>query len=503
MSLDNVRLKKSNFCFLFNDKKNNFAIFHSLSCKVIYGKKIIKDIFNHFLDYNTCKSFIQRSDPDKNRRLLHFLYNEGLIVKDDSKDNEIFNNLKNQVRKKIFLKTLYLSLTYKCNFNCSYCLSNNSIALQRDRNLDMNKDIAKMAADFYLNNIKEKGDKEVVFYGGEPLLNFRVLKFLVNYINKKEKLKLLNKDYKLSRFILCTNGSLIDKEKAKFIKGHNIYPTVTFDGDELIHNSVRKYKNGRGTYSNVLSGYKLLQRLNFPVGVTLTLGSHNVSKLKEFVELFAEKLKPYTMATNIVVDYEGGGNRYICDGNVLADNLIKAFRVARKKGVYLVKYLMDNRVKPFVEMMPRLKGCTGTGSRAMVLPDGTLAACAVFVNNSKVNLQNNPKVKDYIPEGIEYYSPFFKNQCKSCFAISCCGGGCPKCAEVRHGTFWALDDDYCVQSKKILEWLIWDLFSFLDKKRLTREKFLYPTMTDRRKVYGKIRVFKSPLDFQYTPNINK
>lgn len=508
MRLNNKKLKKSDFSFLFSDKKGYHAIYHSLSCEIIYGGKLLQDIFTHFIDYNTYKNFIKANrniKPSKLENFYNLLYEKGFILENDVEDSKIFNKLRKQVKDKQFIKTLYLSLTYRCNFRCSYCISNNSLALDKGNkisNLDMSKETARMAADYYLNNVKHEGDKEVVFYGGEPLLNFDVLKFLVGYINKRERIrKRKNKNYKKSRFILCTNGSLIDKEKALFIKRNNIYPAVTFDGDENTHNMVRKYANNKGTYKDVMAGYRILQRLNFPIGVTLTLGRYNVEKLAEFVKLFADKFKPSTMATNTMVDYEDGGNEYVCDGTILADNLIKAFKVAREEGMYLVKYVMDNRVKPFVEKLPRLKGCTGTGSRIMVLPDGALAVCAAYATNSKIKLQDNPATKDFIPPGIEYYSPFFKNHCRSCPAISCCGGGCPKSAEVRHGTFWEPDDDYCIQSKRFLRWLIWDLFSFLDKRKLAKKGFLYPTDRDRRKIYGNIKVYKSPLDFQYTPNI--
>ncbi|HPI67420.1 MAG TPA: radical SAM protein [bacterium] len=505
MNLDNKKIKNSNYSFLFNDKKGNYAIYHSLSCNIIYGDKILKDLFAFFSDYNRYKNFDQKNKSTK--KIYKILYQQGFLIENNIKDEKKLSDLQQQVRKKFFIKTLYLSLTYKCNLRCSYCISNNSVALDNNQKitpLNMDQKTAKMAADFYLKNVKAEGDKEVVFYGGEPLLNYKIMKFLVNYINQKEANKILkNKNYKKSRYILCTNGTLINNEVAKFLKENSIYPAVTFDGDEQTHDNVRKYANQKGSYADVLKAYKLLQKHNFPIGVTLTLGKHNIYNLDKFVKLFAQKLKPFTMATNIMVDYEGGGNEYVCEGNVLADNLIKAFKIARQKGLYLVKYVMDNRIKPFVEQKPRLKGCTGTGSRIMVLPDGSLSACMAYAKNSPTKLQDAPRVKDFIPTGIEYYSPFFKNECRACFAVSCCGGGCPKNAENKHGTFFALDDDYCIQSKKFLEWLIWDLFKIIAKKELKTKLFLIPKLEDRRKIYGKIKVFSNPLDFQYAPNIKQ
>jgi uncharacterized protein len=498
MNLIDKKFKNSNFSFLLSGSKGNYAIYHSLTCEIIYGGKNLKDLYTFFNSYNSYKYFYKM-----NNKLFNALSKKGFIVENDRKDKKIFSSLKSKTRQKSYIKTLYLSLTYKCNLKCSYCISNNSVALNAEQKvsaLDMTEEIARLAADFYLRNVKVEGDKEVVFYGGEPILNLKILKFLVNYINEKEKIRIhKNKKYKKSRYILCTNGTLINREVALYLKENNIYPAVTFDGDKTTHDRVRKYANQGGSYRDVLKAYRILQKLNFPIGVTLTLGSHNITKLPEYVKFFSRNLKPYTMATNIMIDYEGGGNKYVCDGRALSFGLIESFKVARKEGLYLVKYVMDNRVKPFVEKMPRLKGCTGTGSRAMILPDGTVSACMAFAKKSAVILQPETSKEDFLPAGINNFSPFLKNECNSCFAIACCGGGCPKNALNKHGTFSSLDDDYCLQSKNFLEWLIWDLFNFLDKSKLGTDEFLIPGIDERRKVYGKIKVSSSPLDFQYTP----
>ena len=504
MNINNKKLKNSDYCSIFSNKDGQYAVYHSLTCDIVYGGELLNKLFAHFSDYNTYQELDK--EDEKTKQLLTTLYQGGFLVANDKQDQKLLDSMQKQVKAKQFIKTLYLSITYKCNLRCKYCISNNDVALDGDKKLsfmDMDKDTAKQVVDYYLQHVVDEGDKEVVLYGGEPLVNYEVLKFMVEYIEEKESAKIKkNKDYKRSRFILCTNGTLINKEKAAYLKEHRIYQAVTFDGDQLAHDNVRVYANGQGTFEDVVKAYRNLQELDFPIGVTLTLGSHNVDKVADFVELFAKKLQPHTMATNIMIDYDDGGNPYVCEGNTLADNLIKAFEVARKHGMYLVKYVMDNRIKPFVEKQPRLKGCTGTGSRIMVLPDGSLSACMAYANNSSVKVKDNPKVEEFLPTGIKTYSPFLKQQCRYCPAISCCGGGCPKSAEVKHGTLFSLDDDYCIQSKRFLEWLIWDLYNFIDQKQLVKDGFVIPSDEERHKIYGKIEVRRSPLDFQYTPNAN-
>jgi uncharacterized protein len=367
----------------------------------------------------------------------------------------------------------------------------------------MSEDIARRSIDYFLKYVDKSGDKEMVLYGGEPLINWPVFKFLVCYLRKREK-QLRNKysNYRPARIILCTNGTLINREVGQFLKKYKVYPAVTMDGTEQIHNQTRQTKNELPTFKIIKNNYRILEKLKFPLGLTLTLGRHNYRHLPEIIKFFNKNFKAATLATNIMINYENENNPYVVSGKDLAPALISAYKTARQCGTYLVKYVMDNRVKPFVERMPRLKGCTGTGRRIMVLPDGSLAPCMAFASTSKVNLKQNPSLDDFISDYLREHSPINLTHCLSCPAVSVCGGGCPynsyrKFKDIKHP-----DQDTCYISNKFLIWLIWDLFRWRSNN-FKRNHYWTPTFQDRHKIYGKIKVYTSPLDFQYTPNITK
>ncbi|MFC1721781.1 radical SAM protein [Patescibacteria group bacterium] len=500
MNKSNKQFKNSDFIFLFAGQQGHYALFNSLTCQVFYGKENLSLLYAHFSDWNSLQGI--KGNRKISKGIIQKLIDEKFLISTSDVDLGEMSVMQEKARRKRGIKTLYLSLTHRCNFRCEYCLDRKSIAVGRKKDLDMSVETARLAADYYLKSVQPEIDKEVVFYGGEPLLNYRTLVFLTNYIQTQEsKKQRVNPGYKKSRFILCTNGSLIDSKVALFLKENDIYPAVTLDGEAETHNTVRRSQGNHGTHNKVRENIEKLHQQGCPVGVSLTLGKHNISKLPQILGFFAEEVKPQTVATNVLVNYEGAeNNQYCCDPGELAKGLVGAYKTARERGIYLVKYVMDNRIKPFVERTPRINGCTGIGSRIMVLPDGSVTICAAFAQRASVKLQDNPSLADFIPDGISNYSPFLRKECRGCYAISCCGGGCPRSAEDKHGTIFAQDDDYCFQSRYILRWLIWDLFEFVDRKKIRTQGYVIPSMSDRRKVYGEIKVRRTPLDFQYTPN---
>ena len=487
------------------------AFYHSLNLNIIFCKKelgnIILNKFSNNRYANINDFFI--SSPKQRKILKQFikkLIALGMLVKNDYADQNIIRDYRRSLKKSNKIKTLYVSLSYKCNLACKYCISN-ALAdnLQLNKSLDMDRDIAKKSIDYFLKYVDKKGDKEMVLYGGEPLINWPILRFMVCYLRDKEAaLSKKHSGYKQARIILCTNGTLLTKEIGEFLKKYNIYPAVTLDGFKVIHNSVRVTKISLPTFDIVKNNYKLLEKLKFPLGLTLTLGRHNYRHLPQIIKFFSKNFKAKTLATNIMINYEVENNPYVVSGTELAPALISAFKTAREYGTYLVKYVMDNRVKPFVEKLPRLKGCTGTGRRIMVLPNGSLAPCMAFASASKVNVLNKPPLNSFIGQYLKDHSPVNLAHCLACSAVCVCGGGCPynsyrKFKDIKHP-----DSDTCYISQRFLTWLIWDIFRIITiKKSLKNNYFLVPTVADRRKIYGKIKVYSNPLDFQYTPNIVK
>ena len=229
----------------------------------------------------------------------------------------------------------------------------------------------------------------------------------------------------------------------------------------------------------------------------MTVNKHNIQLLPKIIEYIASKLKPYSSSTNLPHRTLKEKNKKYFDkiDSLAAEKLVEAFKVARKYGLYITKYIMDNRVRPFVEEKPKLKFCGGAGSRIMVEPDGRLSPCEAFAGmreKYKENLLKKPNIELVVNKELITHSVFNIRECYGCPAIAVCGGFCPYKAKILSGSINKPDKATCKQSKKFLKFLLWDLFEILKKndklKKIERNIFITPEKSDLEKIYGKINV---------------
>ncbi len=140
------------------------------------------------------------------------------------------------------LETLMLNVTDECNFRCRYCSYSGIYEDQRCHGKrHMSKDIALKATGFFLNRVSRTEDLLITFFGGEPLLNFDVIKAVVEFARKNEKVE----------FSITTNGSLMDKNIFLFLREHDFHIYVSVDGPAEQHDLWRVYANGGKTWSNI------------------------------------------------------------------------------------------------------------------------------------------------------------------------------------------------------------------------------------------------------------
>lgn len=202
------------------------------------------------------------------------------------------------------LKNLTLCVTEDCNFRCIYCAYSNYYKYTRNHsNKYMNFSIAKRALDYYFSLLKDGRkynpyrEPSIGFYGGEPLLNFNLIKKCVEYIQDEYS------DQRV-QYGITTNGSLLHKGKAKWLIDHGFRIAVSLDGPEEEHNRLRVYKNGRGTFRDVMKN----------VGKIMDAGYKNIQCLPVFdwrsdlfgkEEFFKRKDIPSVQAASPVIESEG------------------------------------------------------------------------------------------------------------------------------------------------------------------------------------------------------
>lgn len=415
--------------------------------------------------------------------------------------NELFKNKTIFNYKKRPLRTLYFCTSYDCNLSCSYCLTKHSISVGRS-STRMSDETAQIAIDYFFRNSTPNSEREIVLYGGEPALYPELIQFIyhtVRYYEKKEEYKSL----KPCRFILCTNGVLLSDELIAFIKAADIYTCVSIDGDKDIHDMYRPTNNGKGSFDAAKKGYMSLKNNGLKAGISMTLGTHLSEQLPDLIRKIHDEFAPNTLATNTLVDYENEDSNYWIPGSrELSVILWDAFMVSRDVGVYLVKNVMDNRIKPFVEKQPRFWGCTGMGARVGVLPDGKIVPCMALTQNFAIDVRDNPELERLYPTFLSNGSPYQRIECAACPAKATCGGGCPASSYLK-GQTHVKDNSYCEASKFFLRSMIkllWELCKEESEEKMKNHGVFIPTEANRKKIYGNIKVDGKALDYQYTPN---
>jgi radical SAM protein with 4Fe4S-binding SPASM domain len=499
--LEKEELRCSRYAFPYS-KESYRALYHSLRIEKIYGTEEMVDLFHKFRGGRRVEEVLEEYGKEKRevaRRNIGLLREKGFLVPLSQNEEGLLKEIRGQISPSPRLKTLFLLVTDRCNFSCGYCIVTKNLSEGNFRG-DMNPETARNAIDYFLAHVRPEDKKEVIFYGGEPLLNFDLIRFCVAYVKEREEAMGRSlKNYRRSRFMINSNGSLITPEIAEFIAEEDIFVPISLDGPREVHNEMRKTCGGRGTYEDALRGYRLLKEAGGRVGISLTLGRHNIDRLEEIIEEFSRTFRPMSLGICLLHGLAGRENPAFIPEGVVGPKLIRAFEVARAHGVYLVKYVMDNRVKPFVEGSPRVKGCTGCGSKLVVFPDGRSAPCVGFggiEGRHTHNINDRPAVEQIIPEEMCRRSTFSIEGCVECPAIAVCGGGCMYNAYLFNGSVWIPERDACDQSTRFLEWLIWDLFQKIEegKRDLLREgSIIAPTPEENRLVYGEIDVAKPKL----------
>ncbi len=355
------------------------------------------------------------------------LKNEGkLFTSDDYADLAFDFKARNTV-----VKALCLHVAHTCNLNCEYCFASQG-KYHGDRAL-MSFEVAKQAIDFLIENSGSRRNLEVDFFGGEPLMNFEVVKEITAYCRSIEKEK--GKNF---RFTLTTNGVLLDDEVIDFANKecHNV--VLSLDGRKEVHDRLRKTVNGVGSYDVIVPKFKhfVERRGNRGYYMRGTFTHNNTDFTNDifhmadlgFTELSMEPVvcppdDPYALTyDDLPVLFE----QY----EILAKDMLR--REKEGKPITFYHYMLDLGSGPCI--YKRISGC-GSGTEYMaVTPWGNLYPCHQFAGDPKYLLGNvydgvtNTAVQDEFKMCNAYARP----DCKDCWAKLYCSGGCA--ANAYHAT---------------------------------------------------------------------
>lgn len=374
------------------------------------------------------------------------LKNEGKLFTQDVYEDRAFDFKKRQT----VIKALCLHIAHTCNLNCEYCFASQG-KYHGERAL-MTFEVGKQAIDFLIKNSGTRHNLEVDFFGGEPLVNFEVVKQIVAYAREQEKI--YNKNF---RFTLTTNGMLLDKEVIDFANKEMDNVVLSLDGRKEIHDSLRKTIDGRGSYDIILPKFQefVKARGDRSYYVRGTFTHNNVEFTKDifhmadlgFKELSMEPVvcapnEPYALTEeDLPILYE----QY----EILAKEMLK--REKEGKPFTFYHYMIDLTGGPCI--YKRISGC-GSGTEYMaVTPWGELYPCHQFVGDSKYSLGNiwDGVTNTALRDEFKCCNAYARKDCKDCWAKLYCSGGCSANSYHATGSITGTYEYGCKLFKKRIE----------------------------------------------------
>jgi len=456
-----MKLKQSPFLHMVSVDDEYIALYNSLNLEVAFLKK-------SFIEQHQHGQVFVSSDT-LSEHILDQLKKLGLLIEEQSDGYEQYYKYQKALNEPA-INILYLLLSDACNIRCRYCYFLAPMPNGYRSSL-IKKETAIKALDLFARCVKKsiaKGHPEqhIVIYGGEPTLNKKVLLEVLRYIDVLKATGLLPKTVSVT---VNTNGILLDGEILAKCKETGAVVAISIDGPKEIHDQMRVYSSGRGTFDEVIRSYQLAQQHGVKTGVCVTIDQHNLFRMKEIVQWLADELGVKGMGFNILIENTAGQatddrNRY---AEIVAQELIESFKVARAIGIYEDR--MMRRVKAFINKEPVLSDCGGCGLQIVVSPDGKIGVCQAFCGGKEFFVTE--PFETFEPESHPFWkqwrrrSPFTNETCKNCIALGNCGGGCPYNAYRTKGSIDALDERFCAHAKATTHFLIRDLWDKQKEKQ--------------------------------------
>ena len=348
------------------------------------------------------------------------------------------------------VKALCLHVAHSCNLNCSYCFASQG-KYHGDRAL-MSFEVGKQALDFLIAHSGTRKNLEVDFFGGEPLMNWDVVKQLVAYARTQEPLH--NKKF---RFTLTTNGVLIDDDVIAFANKEMSNVVLSLDGRKEIHDRLRVDYAGNGSYDRIVPKFQKLVESrggkNYYMRGTFTHANtdftNDIFHMADlgFTELSMEPVvcAPNDPAALTAEDLPIVMQQY----ELLAKEMLR--REKEGKGFTFYHYMLDLTSGPCI--YKRISGC-GSGTEYMaVTPWGDLYPCHQFVGEEAYKLGNiwdgvtNTAARDEFKTCNAYARP----ECTDCWAKLYCSGGCAANAYHATGSIRGIYEYGCELFKKRIE----------------------------------------------------
>ena len=375
------------------------------------------------------------------------LKEQGMLFTKDIYENIIDEFTKN---RQTVVKALCLHIAHDCNLACKYCFAEEGE--YHGRRALMSFEVGKKALDFLIANSGNRINLEVDFFGGEPLMNWQVVKDLVKYGREQEKLH--NKRF---RFTLTTNGVLLNDEVQEFVNREMDNVVLSIDGRKEVHDRMRPFRNGKGSYDLVLPKFeKLAESRNqekYYVRGTFTKNNKDFSNdVLHLADLGFKQISVEPVVGSDEEDYALQAEdlpEIFAEYDKLAAEMVNRYHT--DKDFNFFHFMLDLTGGPCVAK--RLSGC-GSGTEYLaVTPWGDLYPCHQFVGEEKYLMGNvdDGITRPDIREEFKECNVYSKEKCRNCFAKFYCSGGCAANSYKFHGSINDAYDVSCELERKRVE----------------------------------------------------
>ncbi len=349
------------------------------------------------------------------------------------------------------LKSLCLNIAHDCNLRCGYCFAGTG-DFGGKRAL-MSEEVAERAVEFAIAGSKNRHNLEMDLFGGEPLVNYPVVKHVINYVRKREKET--GKNIKLT---LTTNGTLLTEEIVAFLNENRVMLVLSLDGSKATHDHMRPMAGGQGSYDSAVRGFKRAiesrQGKNYYLRGTYThynphFADDTVSMLEVGREISMEPVvgtnEPYVLTKEdwpiLDKEYEKLARIYLAKRRAGEAFDFFHFNVALDNGPCVAK---------------RLAGCGAGHEYYAITPEGDIYPCHQFVGREEYkmgNLSTGITKQDMIQQFRQMHV-LNKSDCRECWARFFCSGGCHANADLINGDISKPYEYGCKLQRKRLEMAI-------------------------------------------------
>jgi radical SAM protein with 4Fe4S-binding SPASM domain len=407
-------------------------------------------------------------DEPESQALLEALIKERFVLKRDDDETAEHDRLIQAAQAGTF-RFICMIPTTACSLKCDYChqrVDDAKPSLMTREELVRGLEIcARLCSDL-------TKPVDVLLYGGDPLAAFSLT---------KEVLKLTRPGALFRqpvRVSFTTSGIGLTARKADLLAANDVFVILSVDGLPAINDIVRA-SHGGSAFQAVERAYAMLKKRGGRVGLSVTMGRHNVEDFAAQVEFLLQRFQPDDIGLNAFLHRQNGQPNPYQIGSIEAlSALIEGFNLTRKYGVYAEQPF--RRLKPFVYRQPLLKDCSAPGERLVLAPGGLMGFCDScypqrrwFYPQDEFKGAENPDYAQWA--GLS--SPQMP-WCRVCPAMTVCGGACRFDAYQAGGRLDGVDSERCRFERGFLAWMIWQVFDRMNDNAL----WYVPSDSDREKL---------------------